>query len=189
MAFTFGARARNEVRAAWKWCLSLTKRDWELSDYPIAIREQEIDPSYAGTRMTQHRYSASIVNWWVLRGGGDTKREALQALEKAFAATKAEKAGKSKPLPRPGVHVPIEFASRRQVDANSALAGNFIRRVLNLDWAWISDESTLWDFHHAKTNQELIARIKEVYGVRVADIESANIVQILERIAAKRQPT
>jgi hypothetical protein len=55
--------------------------------------------------------------------------------------------------------------------------------VLNLDWAFISDESSLWDFHEAKTNEALIARIKEVYGVDVSDIESAKLPEILERIA------
>jgi hypothetical protein len=35
---------------------------------------------------------ASIANWWVLSAGGETKAEALQQPEKAFAAAKTEKA-------------------------------------------------------------------------------------------------
>jgi hypothetical protein len=180
------AKVKNEIRAEWKWFLSLFKRDWEVSDYPIAVREYKIDPSYVHTRLKQHRYSAQIVNWWVVCGMGETKAEALQELGKMFATMKAERAKNRKQLPRPGAHEPIEFASRERVDAHAALAEDFIRRVLNLDWAWISDDSSLWDFHSSDDNRELIAKINEVYGVDVSDIESAKLWQILDRIAASR---
>jgi predicted RNase H-like HicB family nuclease len=157
-----------------------------VSDYPIVIRENEIDPSYVGTRLRQHRYFAQIVNWWVVSGVGDTRAEALQELEKMFANMKAARAKDRKQPPRPGAHVPIEFASRERVDAHAALAADFIRRVLNLDWAWISDDSSLWDFHSSDDNQELIAKINELYGVDVSDIESAKLWQILDRIASSR---
>jgi hypothetical protein len=180
------ATVKNKIRAGWKWFLSVFKRDWEVSDYPIVIRENEIDPNYVSSRLKQHRYSAQIVNWWVVSGVGDTRAEALQELEKMFANMKAERAKDRKQLPRPGAHVPIEFASRERVDAHAALAEDFIRRVLNLDWAWISDDSSLWDFHSSDDNQELIAKINELYGVDVSDIESAKLWQILDRIASSR---
>jgi hypothetical protein len=88
---------------------SLLKRDWELSDYPLALREHEINPDYAGTRVKQHRYSVAIVNWWVMSGGGDTKREAMEELEKRFAAERSKRGKAGKPLPRPGTHVPIDL--------------------------------------------------------------------------------
>jgi hypothetical protein len=186
MDSSFPVKVKNAVRAGWKWFLSLFKKDWELSDYPIAIREHEIDPDYLGTRLKQHRYSAQIVNWWVVSGMGDTKGEAVQELGKMFANMKASRAKDRKRLPRPGTHVPIEFASRERVDAHAALAEDFVRRVLNLDWAYISDDSSLWDFHSSDDNQELIAKIGEVYGVDVSDIESAKLWQILDRIASSR---
>jgi hypothetical protein len=71
-------------------------------------------------------------------------------------------------------------------DAHPDLTEDFVRRVLNLDWAWISDESSLWDFHASDDNGALIARINEVYGVDVSDIESAKLCEILERIAANQ---
>jgi hypothetical protein len=80
----------------------------------------------------------------------------------------------------------LELASRQRVSAHSELAEDFIRRVLKLDWAFISDESSLWDFHEAETNGALIARIEEVYGVDVSDIESAKLPEVLERIAKDR---
>ena len=180
------ATVKNKIRAEWKWFLSLFKTDWEVTDYPIAIRENEIDPCHVGSRLKQHRYSAQIVNWWVVNGVGDTKAEALQELGKMFVNMKTERAKDRKQLPRPGAHVPIEFASRERVDAHGALAEDFICRVLNLDWAWISDDSSLWDFHGSDDNQELIAKINEVYGVDVSDIESAKLWQILDRIASSR---
>lgn len=182
----FPVKVKNTVRAGWKCFLSLFKKDWELSDYPIAIREHEIDRDYVGTRLKQHRYSAQIVNWWVVSGMGDTKGEAVQELGKMFANMKANRVKDRKRLPRPGTHVPIEFASRERVDAHAALAEDFVRRVLNLDWAYISDDSSLWDFHSSDDNQELIAKIGEVYGVDVSDFESAKLWQILDRIASSQ---
>jgi hypothetical protein len=179
-------RVTDRLRAAWKFFLSLFKSDWEFSDYPVVMREHEIDPSYAGTRLKQQRHTASIVNWWVVTGGGDTAGEASRELEKAFVRLRDERAKAKQRLPRPGTYVPIEFGSQQRVGAYPQLADDFVRRVLDLDWAWISDASSLWDFHHSETNEALIARIKQVYGVDVSDIESANLSEILERIAAKQ---
>lgn len=179
-------KAAQHIHAWWKCFLSLFKRDWDLSDYPISVRKHEINPDYLSTRLKQHRYSAQIVNWWVVSGAGDTEEEALKDLEKGFSTIRAERAKRGKKLPRPGTHVEIEFASRERVDAHPELAEDFVRRVLNLDWAWISDESSLWDFYSSDGNQAMIAKINEVYGVDVSDIESAKLWQILDRIAANR---
>jgi hypothetical protein len=163
--------------------LSLRKRRWELDDYPVVMREQEVDPKYTGTRLKQWRYAASIVNWG-LSGSGDTEQEALQVLKRNFTTAKLEKAKTGMSLPRPGIHVPIQFASQELVEAHSELAEDFAHRVLNLDWVWISDESSLWDFHGNDTNDMLTAKIKEVYGVDVSDIQSAKLSEIFERIDA-----
>lgn len=186
MDFRLVSRVGYKIWASWKWFLSFFKRDWNLHDYPIFVRKHEIDPSYIGTRLKQHLYSAQIVNWWVISGGGDTKTEALQELHERFATVKAEKAKDGKKLPRPGTHVEIEFASTERVNAHIELAEDFIHRVLNRDWAFVSDESSLWDFHSSDDNEDFIVKIRDVYGVDVSDIESAKLWQILDRIAAKR---
>jgi hypothetical protein len=186
MDFSFVVTIKNKIRVWWKWFLSFFKDDWKLSDYPISICKHGIDPNYAGTRLKQHRYTAQIVNWWVISGSADTRTEALQELERSFATVKAEKAKDRKELPRPGTHVEIEFASRERVNAHVELTEDFVRRVLNLDWAWISDESSLWDFHSSDDNKDFVAKIREVYGVDVADIESARLWEILDRIAISR---
>ncbi len=86
---------------------------------------------------------------------------------------------------RPGTGPGITFASNEAVSHYPGLRDDFIRKVLELDWAWISDDSTLWDFHENETNDIYYARIIEVYGVDVSDIEDANLASILERIETR----
>jgi CheY-like chemotaxis protein len=81
MASGLGVRTKNQLLAGWKFCLSIRKHDWELNDYPVAIREQAPAPSLADSRFKQRRYVASVVNWTGMDSTGDTEADALQALE------------------------------------------------------------------------------------------------------------
>jgi len=179
---------RQTLLAAWKLLLSYLKSDWELSDYPVIVRRQPIVPNcdIPSPRFRQDTYRALIVNWWVMDGGGDTPQDAMRNLASQFKTQKANRLADERRLPRPGKRVPIEFSSNKRVSAHSELADDFTQRVLGLEWAWISDESSLWDFHGNETNDELNAKIKQVYGVDVSGIESGNLAEILERIAAAR---
>jgi hypothetical protein len=78
-----------------------------------------------------------------------------------------------------------QFASQVRVDAHPELKQEFIRRVLELPWAFISDESSLLDFTAAPDSTILLERVKQIYGVDVSDIANGNIADILERIAAR----
>jgi hypothetical protein len=184
------SQLRNQVFTAWKWCLSFRRRSWELSDYPIEIRKQAPDPdlNYTSPRFTLHRYRAYIVNWAVVSGGGETVDEALQSLRTQFETMNSNRRGEGKSQPRPGVAVPIEFASRELIDRNFDLSEDFIERVLNLEWAWISDDSSLADFHTEQDNRAFVSKIREIYGVDISDIESAKLPEILNRIAGRREP-
>ena len=173
---------KHKILASWKYCFSILKSDWGLEDYPVAITKLGLDPTYNGTPRKRLRYAASII-YWGLAGGGDSKEAALQALRRAFKTAKDERRAEGKPLPRPGTRVPAEFGSQERINAHSELTDDFIRRVLELEWAWISDESTLRDFNSQTTNDALIAKIEALYGVDVSDIESAKLHKILERIA------
>jgi hypothetical protein len=176
-------RLSYKVRSCWKLCLSLRKRNWDLSDYPVIVRENQNTP-----RPAKQRYFAMILNWNVF-GAGQSETEALQALEKNFARANAERIISRGSIPRPGAQVPIEFAFQRRVSAHPDLAEDFTQRILSVDWAWISDELSLWDFHQGEKNDALITRINEVYGVDVSNIESGNLAEILERIATERKPS
>jgi hypothetical protein len=176
----------HRISAFWKYLLSFRKRDWDLHDYPIRIRELKVDLNLDPARFKQARYVASIINWWVMGGTGDTRKEALQNLEKRFQSEKAQRFLDVKPLPRPGTHVPLEFASQEQVSKHDALSADFLRRVLGIESAWITDKTSLWHFFTTKTDEQLFARIKEIYGVDVSDIKSGNLTEIFDRITASQ---
>ncbi len=189
MANPRSVKFRNEMLAAWKWCLSFRKANWELNDYPIALREQEPDPAYSAPRFTQHRYRAYIIRWSVISGSGDTPQEARAELKQMFERVRQNRAKEGKMAVRPGRKVNIEFASQEKVSSDPALSDDFIERILGLEGAWISDESSLWDFHTEQTNDHFFAKIREVYGVDVSDIEGARLWAIFERIEQSRHPS
>ena len=77
---------KETLAAAWKYCLSFRKTTWELSDYPVVIREQKMDLDLGLDlpRFEQQRYLARVVKWWVLNGGGNTPKEVMQDLAVHF---------------------------------------------------------------------------------------------------------
>jgi len=119
-----------------------------------------------------------------MTGGGDTKQGALEDLRKQFDRFKAE----NKQPPRPGTKVPIQFEACTRIDRHPQLAKDFIERVLGCEWAFISDKSSLWDFHDEETNDALIQKIRVTYGVDVLDISSGNLADIFDRIAENPLP-
>jgi predicted RNase H-like HicB family nuclease len=165
------------MRMAWKRALSYFRRSWKFSDYPIRVRVQS-------DVLPDARYWARVLGW-NLDGLGSTRDDAMRALEQVFETRKAALTEKGKPLPRPGRRAPVRFAPQERVLAHGDLAEDFIQRVLGLEWAWISDESSLGDFHNEQTNATLCAQIRAAYGVDASDIESGNIADILDRIANK----
>jgi hypothetical protein len=90
-------------------------------------------------------------------------------------------------MPRPGTHVPLTFASQERISANSALAREFLQSVLGVEGAWISDESSLWDFTMEDSLDDCFAKIRSLYGVDVSDVPGGNLAGILERIAQSKQ--
>jgi hypothetical protein len=161
------------------------KTTWELNDYPVGLPEQEFNPDFAAPRFEQYRYRAYIENGTSI-GDGETPQAAMSDLAVRFEETKAERNRKGQPMPRPGLREPIEFACQDRVNQHRELAEDFFRRALNLERAWISDDSSLWDFHTNQTNELLIARITEMFGVDVSDIESAKLCEIFDRIKGAR---
>jgi hypothetical protein len=173
---------RNRALASRKWLLSFTKSDWTFEDYPIAIRRFKYEADHTSSRLKPVAVSASVVNWWALSGSGDTREAAVSDLRVNFLRQVDARRDEGRRMPRPGSNVPLEFASTENIDAHNELADDFICRVLDIDWAFISDESSLWDFHDEDTNDRLIGRIREVYGVDVSDIQSARLYEIFDRI-------
>ncbi len=181
MSFSRTTRMLNRILAAWKWLLSFRKPGWSVDDYPIRVTRQEPDATFSAPRFSQHLYRAYIVNV-AITGSGNTPIEAMAGLRQNFESVAQRRREEALPAIRPGTNWPIEFASQEKVSDDESLSEDFIQKVLGLDWAWISDESSLWDFHTEQTNDLLVTKIREVYGVDVSDIESARLWEILERI-------
>lgn len=178
-------RARNQLYAWWKWGLSFRKKTWELVDYPVVYRNQEPDAE-PGSPMYEQASVATIVNWPVMNGVGRTKDKAWSTLWDRFESEKHEEIRTGWRLPRPGAKVRIKIASQERASAHPELARDFMQRVLNQDWFLLTDKTDLWHFHFDGNNDYYNAKIEEIYGVDVSDIESGNIAEILVRIAAAR---
>jgi hypothetical protein len=176
-------RVRDVTVAHFKRLLSYSKADWDFKDYPSFTRRQTDDGDSQGQRTPLPEFVAYIVNWGLV-GTGDTPEEARRNLEANFQTAKQNRTLEGKLMPRPGSLVLAEFASDENIERNRALSEDFINRALELQWAFISDESSLWDFHTETTNALFHQRIKDIYGVDVADIASGRLWEILDRIAA-----
>jgi hypothetical protein len=170
--------------AGWKFLLSFRKQEWSLEDYPVLVRKQRDASQILGKtgRWTLPAYHARIVNW-ALSGSGETADAAMESLRETFSRARENRSA----MPRPGMHVPLEFASQERIAANSALAHEFLESVLKHGEAWISDESSLWDFSLGDSLDDYYAKIRSFYGVDVSDIPGGNIAGIIERIAQSKQ--
>jgi hypothetical protein len=181
MSLSSTTRIINKALATWKWCLSWRTSEWSFSDYPIRVRKQEPDPTFSAPRFSHHLYLAYVING-AMAGSGNTPVEAMADLRQNFESARKKRKEEGRPAIRPGLNWPVEFASQEKVSTDERLREEFTEKVLGLDWAWISDESSLWDFHTEPTNELLLAKIREVYGVDVSDVESARLWEIFERI-------
>ena len=171
-----------ELRRFRKYLASFWKAEWSLADYPIRVREfTDPPPLPPNSHLTPVRWNAQIEGWATVQGHGETRDEALANLAELFQRRVAS----GKPLPRPGTkHIDIQIASVERLAEVEYLADRFFTDVIEMDYGdcFISDESSLWDFHAEADNERYFERINNIYGVNVRDIESANIVEILERI-------
>lgn len=150
-----------QFRAGIKYLLSFTRSDWQLADYPVRFRHFNVTDT--GGRLKQFPWSCQIINWWQVGGFGDTKQQAYAELQEQFAEIKSN----GKPLPRPGTGLPIEFASVEHIQFHDDIADDFFRRVLDMNYrdCFISDETTLWDFHDDESNEHLHRKIWAAYRV------------------------
>jgi hypothetical protein len=157
---------------------SIFKDEWTIDDYPIRVRFQPPTEPASSSRRRLIPWIADVVNWPAMSGNGDRRQEALENIRKSFDRFVATK----ERLPRPGTRVPLKFAASNRVSQHPKLTKDFSQRVLDLDWVWISDQSSLWDFHGEATNEKLVEKIRRVYGVDVSDITSGNLADIFDKI-------
>jgi hypothetical protein len=170
-----------QIKAGNKYLKSFLKTDWTIKDYPLRFRHFKTAGQHDdNSRLKPFPWSAQIINWWQMHGTGETKEAAFADLKARFQIAKEQKGS----LPRPGTGLPIEFASTDQISLHWNIAEDFFNRVLDKNYhdCWISDESSLWDFHHHESNDHLNKKVWECYRVDISDIEDGNLVKIFQRI-------
>ncbi len=163
----------------YKYILSFLKSDWTLKDYPVVFIQADPDAPSCPGLCAAPPWTASIAGWFPMFGFGETKEEAYADLQRQFGNYKAG----GGTLPRPGTIKFPESAPTTELDSYDELVDDFIEKILELDpsTCWITDWSSLGEFIF-KTDEEYKQKIAEVYGVDVSDIESGNLVEILQRI-------
>jgi hypothetical protein len=170
-----------KTQAGWMRLVSFFKEEWTINDHPIRVRFQRPTERMDTARRKLIPWIADVVNWPAMSGKGSTRQEALDDMRGQFERFIATR----QPLPRPGIVVPLEFAASDRVGRHQELTKDFAQRVLDLEWVWISDASSLWDFHGDDTNERLIEKIRSVYGIDVSDIASRSLADIFDRISKR----
>jgi hypothetical protein len=172
-----------QIYTIFKYLLSYRSKSWKFADYPIRVKKRDAAESI-NRRLKRVLWTAQIINWWQVAGYGVTREEALKRLQENFA--RFQKMHNS--LPRPGTIVRYKLVTVGLVDKHKDLARDFLTRILDQDYdsCFISDKSSLWDFHANRGNDEYYKKIKLFYGVDVSNVEDANLGRILEQIASSR---
>ena len=173
------------AQAVWRLLTSTFKREWTIDDYPVRVWRLPASQPSGKSRLKPLEWTASVFNWPGISGSANSRLEAFEELRKNFDRFKATHPN----LPRPGTRVPVEFAASERVGHHSELAKDFVKRIFDVEWAWISDESSLADFHDEETNETLIKKIRQIYCVDVSDISSGNLADIFDRISNYRAVT
>lgn len=172
----------------WQWKLiafvkvlaSFFKRAWTLHDYPLRISQQEEINLPTNGSWLPGAWHAQIVNWEQMAAYGSTREEALAHLTKNFNAYHRRHGA----VPRPGTNVPNELVPTTEIDQYIGIGRDFCEKILEVNFAraFVSDESSLWDFLDRSDEADVFERIQHTYQVDVSDIQSGNLAQIFKRI-------
>lgn len=178
---------RDKLTAALSFLKSFRRTNWTLEDYPIKVFKltpQALEPI---GRWKPSPWTAQIINWWFMRGNGETREEAISQLRQRFENFKV----RAKKLPRPGTRVrpKIELAPREKIQTYGVLTEELMERIVGFEPGsyLITDESTLWDFHSEETNEPYFRKIMLLYGIDASDIEPPTISEIARRIHESRR--
>ena len=135
----------HRFKAAGKYIASFFLSEWRLEDYPLKT-------TFRGSAVEDGRrkplaWTVQVINWWHMRGDGDTQERALENLRERLVVHKA----KYGTLPRPGrgAELEVEFAQSDRIQRYEDIAAHFFPAVLEREYGdcLVSDESSLWDFY------------------------------------------
>jgi hypothetical protein len=114
----------NTYKSIIKRLFSYLKSDWDFEDYPI---ETWSNPK---AKQASDAFGARIINWSIMVGHGETTVQAIEDLRVQFRLFRDN----NDSLPRPGIKVPLKFASTEQIDKYEDIAVDFFKRVLNINY-------------------------------------------------------
>jgi predicted RNase H-like HicB family nuclease len=144
-----------------------------------------------GKRRDRPGYWASIEEFASLIADGQTEEEARGKLRPQFheRVQLLQSRGEPLPLPGSGKRVPT-FAPNDQIEQLRPLVDDFWQRILGTSYstAFVSNESTLEVWEHMYVpggRQELIARVKAIYGVDITDYYDRPLPIVLRIISEK----
>lgn len=111
-------------------------------------------------------WEAELLEFYALKAAGQTRDEAVSELERLFLERVAYLEAAGKPLPVPGEEPETMFSTSAQIDAQAAMARDFFRRVLSMDYdnVFVSDATRLEEFGALDSLRE---KIKSVYDVDI----------------------
>jgi hypothetical protein len=165
-------------RIAFAWAISFVKSDWPIESYPLRFRHFDHSGYTGPDRLRPVDWSVRVLRWTGMQGHGESRDAATANLRKNFSRYRLA----GEPLPRPGSYKAIEFAKSEKLEGYPEIEEDFVRHILDVEWAFLSDESSLWDFSSDDDLKELYERIRKRYGIDVSDIEGANLVATFDRI-------
>jgi predicted RNase H-like HicB family nuclease len=154
---------------------------YRFEDYDIKTGELRDRPGYW----------ASIEEFASLIADGQTEEEAFHKLLPKFQERvhALQSHGEPLPLPGSGKRVPT-FAPNDQIEQFRPLVDDFWERILGTSYStsFVSNESTLEVWEHMYVpggRQELIARVKAIYGVDITGYYDRPIPIVLRIISEK----
>jgi hypothetical protein len=126
-------------------------------------------------------FEAELLEFFALKASGETEAEARAELERLYRERVAYLEAVGKPLPVPGEAPEELFSSTARVDAQAAVARDFFKRVLSLDYdeVFLNDATTLEEFGTLET---IRAQTQTVYGVDIGDERERSLWRVLQQI-------
>jgi hypothetical protein len=167
----------HRARAWLAYIRSFFKKNWQLCDYPIHYMPQTHTGPDTPERLRVLPWRADIL-------AGIS--QAWETLEKRHTPILNQSSPPHEKIGPSCLDLVDRFPSRshqpKEFPSIPISAITLSTKFWHTNGQFLSDESSLWDFHEETDNTALIRKIGVVYGVDVSHISSANIVEILEEI-------
>ncbi len=128
-------------------------------------------------------YGAKIINWVAMVGHGETQEEALSSLKEHFNMYKKNNLD----LPRPGIRVPLKFASTEMIDKYEEVAVDFFTKIFNINYydGFYSDKSIFSYFvtFNNIPKETINQRVMDNYKIDITDFYDEPLWKVLQIVS------